>query len=77
MLMRDALVLAAVGLTIGIAGGLALSRWMSGELFGASPVDPISVAIAIGVVTSAVLAATWLPARRAARADAWEVLRSG
>ncbi len=76
MLIREAFVLAAIGVTMGIAGGVAFGRWMSGELFGAGPLDPISVAAAIIVVAVAVLAATWLPARRAARADAWEILRS-
>lgn len=76
MLLRDALALAVIGLTLGICGGFLLSRWMSGELYGASPLDPISVAVAIVVVTAAVLAATWLPARRAAGTNAWDVLRS-
>ncbi|CAN5811339.1 hypothetical protein BH24GEM1_BH24GEM1_11600 [soil metagenome] len=64
------------GLTGGLFGAWALSRVLSSQLFGITARDPVtfvSVAILLGVVA---LAATWLPAQRAARVDPMISLRS-
>jgi ABC-type antimicrobial peptide transport system permease subunit len=63
----------------GIAAGLllsaALARFLSGQLFGVSPFDPV-VYLGVAVVLGATaLAASYLPARRAARVDPIEALR--
>jgi predicted lysophospholipase L1 biosynthesis ABC-type transport system permease subunit len=61
--------LTLIGLVIGLAGALALTRLLGSLLFGISPRDPVTLA-AVAVVLSAVaLLACYIPARRAAGVD--------
>jgi ABC-type antimicrobial peptide transport system permease subunit len=67
--------LAAAGLALGLLGALAGSRWLAALLYGVRPVDPVTfggVTLALGAIA---LAATWLPARRAARIAPGDALR--
>ena len=65
MILRVGIRLAAIGAGLGLIGAVALSQVISGLLFNVEPIDPPTYA-AIGVVLSAtVIAACWLPARRA------------
>ena len=57
--------LAVIGVTIGSLGALGLTRLLDGMLFGVSASDPIAFASVIAITLMAVLAATWVPARRA------------
>ena len=67
---------AAVGVAIGVSGGVALTRFMQGMLFETSPFDPaVYVCVTILLLTSAT-AACAVPARRAARADVIRLLKS-
>jgi ABC-type antimicrobial peptide transport system permease subunit len=76
MVLVDGLRLTLAGVAIGIAGALALTRLLSGLLFGVSAFDPATFA-AIAVLLSAVaLAACWVPARRAASVDPLVALRT-
>jgi predicted permease len=75
LVLRQAMALVIAGLLLGIAGSLALTRLMSGLLFGMSATDPltyVSVPVALLLVT---LTASYLPARRAARLDPLAALR--
>jgi len=76
MVVRQGLALAVIGVGIGLAGALALSRLISSLLYGIAPHDPLT----LGVVTVGLLAvaavASWLPAMRAARIDPIEALRA-
>jgi predicted permease len=75
LVLRQGLRLAGIGIAIGLAGALALTRLLSGLLFGIDPTDPATL-IAISLLLIAVASvATWLPARRAARVDPMEALR--
>jgi len=75
MVLRQGLVLAAVGVAIGLALALGLTRLMSTQLYGVSPVDPVTFAVvAIGLLGVALLA-SYLPARRAAGVDPMNALR--
>ena len=68
--------LVAIGLVLGVASALALTRLMSTLLFGVGPMDPttyVAVSLVLGTVA---LVATYLPARRAARVDPMVALRS-
>jgi putative ABC transport system permease protein len=68
--------LSAVGIVLGLAGSLALTRYLRTLLFDVTPNDPVTltgVAILLGLVT---LAACSIPAMRAARVDPSRALRS-
>jgi putative ABC transport system permease protein len=68
-IVMESLVLAAVGGTIGIVGAAASSRFVRTLLFGVAPQDPVTLVSAVAVLLVVVLAASWLPARRAAWID--------
>ncbi len=75
MVLGRGVVLTMSGLVLGLAGALALARYLSGMLYDLTPLDPatyVFVAIAFGVVA---LAASYLPARRATRVDPVVALR--
>ena len=68
--------LAAVGVVLGLAGGLLLMRLAQGLLYGVSASDPLTVAAVAALFTALALAASWLPARRAVRIDPIAAIRS-
>jgi predicted permease len=68
--------LAAIGMTIGVAGSLALTRSVSGLLFGITPTDPATFAGMLVVLGLVACLAGYLPARRASRIDPIVALRS-
>jgi predicted permease len=59
----------AVGLAVGTAGALALSRVVAGFLWGVSPTDPTNLAVVAGILLAVAAAASWLPTREAVRTD--------
>jgi putative ABC transport system permease protein len=76
-MLGQGLTLALIGSALGIGGALVLTRVMQGLLFRISPTDPatyITVALLWVVVA---LAASYIPARRAARIDPAHALRVG
>jgi predicted permease len=76
MVVRQGLTLAVIGVGIGLAGALALSRLIGSLLFGIAPHDPVTLgSVTLGLLGVAALA-SWLPAMRAARIDPTEALRS-
>ena len=73
----EGLALTLAGIVLGIIGALALMRVMTSFLFQTSPTDPsayVGVAILFVIVA---LAASYIPARRAARSDPMSALRAG
>lgn len=68
--------LVAVGMGIGLAGALALTRGMASMLFGVSPTDLVSFAAASIVLAAVALVASYLPALKAADLDPLAALRS-
>ncbi len=64
-----------IGLVLGFAGALGMSRLLQKFLYGLSPFDPVSYALVGLVLAFAGLAATFLPARRATRIDPMSALR--
>jgi predicted permease len=76
LVLRDGARLTGIGLAIGLAGSLALSQLMKAQLFGVGAVDPITLISVIAVLAATALLACYLPARRAARIDPIEALRS-
>jgi ABC-type antimicrobial peptide transport system permease subunit len=76
MFVGRGLALTAAGLVVGLGGALMLTRLMTGVLYGVKATDPLTFA-GVGVILLGVAAlASWLPARRAARLDPVEALRS-
>jgi putative ABC transport system permease protein len=67
--------LAAMGLSAGLAASLVVTRVVQRMLFGIGPTDPLTLTSATVLLAAVALAATYVPARRAARVDPMVVLR--
>jgi putative ABC transport system permease protein len=76
LVVRQGIALAAVGLAAGLAGALALTRFLTTQLFGVTSTDPATYASVAIVLFVVALAATAAPARRAASVDPIVSLRS-
>lgn len=76
MVLREAGLLAAAGIAIGLAASFILTRFISSQLYGLKPNDPWTLAGAALVLVAAAAAAAFVPARRAARVDPMAVLRA-
>ncbi len=76
LVLGDAVRIGVSGLTLGALAALGLAHLMSSLLFGVEPTDPLAFVTAIGTLALAVLAASWLPARRAAGAPPMDILRT-
>ena len=74
-IVMESLVLALAGGTIGIVGAVASSRFARRLLFGVAPQDPVTLVTAVAVLLVVVVAASWLPARRAALIDPARAMR--
>jgi predicted permease len=76
LVLREGALLALLGIVLGLAGAAAGSRLIASLVYGVTPRDGVT----FGVVSISVLAmaglASWLPARRAARADPMDALRA-
>ena len=75
MVLKQGTVTALIGISLGILGSLALTRWLASQLFEVSATDPLTflgVALLLVMVS---LAACWIPARRATAVDPTEALR--
>ena len=75
LFLRQGLILMCVGLAIGLVSARGLTQWMASLLFGVKPSDPLTYGIAGIVVIAAALAASYVPARRAAFLNPIEALR--
>jgi putative ABC transport system permease protein len=69
LVVMESLTLALVGCVVGAFGVAAVSGLARSVLFGIAPQDPMTLMTTAAVLLTAVLAASWLPARRAARID--------
>ncbi len=76
MVMGETLVLVGFGLGIGAPAAALASRLLSSQLFGLKPGDPATMAAACAAMVAVTLAASYLPARRAARVNPMQALRS-
>jgi putative ABC transport system permease protein len=65
-----------IGVVIGLAGAAALTRFMAGLLFETEPLDPATFAITSAALFLVALAASYLPARRAAHVSPLESMRT-
>jgi predicted permease len=75
MVVGEGLVLAVIGLAVGVGLALGLSRMASGLLYGVAPSDLTSLGVTAAVLLLTTLLACWAPARRASRIDPVVALR--
>jgi predicted permease len=75
MILCESTLLAAVGISGGIAGVLLLSRLVNSMLYGIRSYDPVSMVVGILILLAVALTASWIPARRAAGVQPMEALR--
>ena len=75
MVIRQGMVIAAIGVALGLAGGAAVSRVLSVALYGVNPIDPMSFGAAAILLLSVALLANYIPAKRATRIDPIIALR--
>jgi putative ABC transport system permease protein len=75
MIVRRGLTLALIGLGVGLVVSAMMTRLLSGMLYGIRPSDPITFAVVTGILLVVSLAASGVPAYRAARLDPIETLR--
>ena len=73
--LGGATTLMAIAILLGSVGSFALSRLMSGMVFGVGTSDPITMAVAITLLAAVALTACYLPARRASTVDPMQALR--
>ncbi len=75
MVLREVLVLAAIGLTMGLAAAWETSHFVASFLFGVKANDPAAMLVSVGVLIAAALTAGYAPAWRASRIDPMVALR--
>jgi predicted permease len=75
MVLRRSLVVTLAGVVAGVSGAVVLTHLMSALLYGVSPLDPLTFAAVILILGAVTVAASYLPARRAARMDPLQALR--
>ncbi|HEY8411744.1 MAG TPA: FtsX-like permease family protein, partial [Pyrinomonadaceae bacterium] len=73
--LRQGLILAAIGIGIGLIGSWGLTRAISSQLFGVSTTDPLVFVATSAILIFVALLASFLPARRASQTDPAVVLR--
>jgi putative ABC transport system permease protein len=76
MILGQGLLLAALGVGIGLAGALAVTGLVKSLLFEVTPTDPVTFIGVAAVLVTAAIMASYLPARRAAAIDPIEALRT-
>lgn len=76
MLLAQSVVLSSVGVAIGMAGAFVLNKLMVSMLFETSPADPLVLFAVVVLLLAIATVATLVPARRAARIDPAEAMRS-
>jgi ABC-type antimicrobial peptide transport system permease subunit len=76
LVVRGGIVAASAGVVLGLVAGTSLSSAMESVLFGVSALDPVTYALAALVVLVVSVAASWIPAARAAAVEPTRALRT-
>jgi len=75
MVLRQGLRLTSIGIGIGLAGAIALTRYIEGMLYDVTPLDPLTYVVVVALFAAVTSIASYLPARRATRIDPMTALR--
>jgi putative ABC transport system permease protein len=75
LVMRDAAIVLAAGIAAGLLGSIWITRLVRQLLFGLTPNDPSTLALAVAALVAVALVATYIPARRATKVDPMIALR--
>jgi putative ABC transport system permease protein len=75
LILRSGMLMAGIGLAIGLGGAFGLTRLLANLLFGVGARDPVTIAAVAGILGFVALLACYIPARRATRVDPMIALR--
>jgi ABC-type antimicrobial peptide transport system permease subunit len=75
MVVKRGMVLAAIGVAVGLAGALALTRVLTSLLYGVTRFDPVTFSLVPAILAAVALLACVVPAIRAAAVDPVKALR--
>jgi len=75
LVIRQGLWMGLLGISLGLAGSLALNRLLTGLLYGVKPADPVILVVVCAFLVAVTIAASYIPARRAMNLDPIETLR--
>jgi putative ABC transport system permease protein len=75
MVVREGMALTLVGVSLGLAGAFAVTRFLRQFLYDVSPTDPLTLAFVTALLTLVAFLACWIPARRATKVDPLVALR--
>ena len=76
MVVRSGMLVAGIGIVVGLGASLVVTRFMRSLLFNVAPTDALTFGSIALVLAAIALAATWAPARRASRIDPLDALRA-
>ena len=75
LVVREVLLLAGIGVLVGLPVSLAVSRLLASLLYGVNPNDPVSIVLATLGIAAIAAVSGYIPARRATRVDPVTALR--
>jgi len=75
LVLRHGMIYVVVGVAVGLMGAVAATRLLTSMLFEVKPTDPATYAAVAAVLAAVALAASYIPARRAAKVDPLTALR--
>jgi predicted permease len=75
MILRESTWLAAAGIAVGVGASLGLTHLVKSMFYGIQPYDPLTITGGVFILLAVALAASWIPARRAARVQPMDALR--